>query len=400
MYKNFLSYFKIIFLSIILSIYLFQTYLTLKYSGIAGEISKKRSMYEKVTGLQFDQRTKFEFYNDAKNNNEDLVVTVTPSFNLEYFGEQSYADGIFPLSGISKKQTIHCNENGYYSVYLSDRYGFNNPDKEWDSDKIEYLLVGDSFTHGNCVNRPDDIGSNLRNLSGKNVLNLGYAANGPLFQYATLREYLNTNVKNVIWLYSENDLWDLNRDLTSKILLDYINNPNFSQNLKNKQSQIDNNLILFTEKMENLESKKQLNEKREKSSLIYKVEKFITLKNIRELFLQKYFSINIKGQINPKFKEILLKSKKLSEERGSNFYFVFLPAFERYGSGYDRNEFQYNQLKKIIKELNIPFIDIHYDLFLKQSNKLKFFPFEVSGHYSPEGYKEVSRIIFDKISNF
>ena len=39
---------------------------------------------------------------------------------------------IFPLSGASNSMTVHCNENGYFSTYLSDRYGFNNPDKEWD----------------------------------------------------------------------------------------------------------------------------------------------------------------------------------------------------------------------------------------------------------------------------
>jgi hypothetical protein len=71
------------------------------------------------------------------------------------------------LGGISYAETIHCNENGYYSIYQSDRYGFNNPDTEWDSEEIEYLLVGDSFTHGRCVNRPNDIASVLRQYSKK-----------------------------------------------------------------------------------------------------------------------------------------------------------------------------------------------------------------------------------------
>ena len=63
----------------------------------------------------------------------------------------------FSFIWLSNSETIHCNENGYYSIYQSDRYGFNNPDNEWDKKEIEYLLVGDSFTHGDCVNRPNDI---------------------------------------------------------------------------------------------------------------------------------------------------------------------------------------------------------------------------------------------------
>ena len=64
-----------------------------------------------------------------------------PSFGLEYFGQQYLKDNLFPLSGFSNKKTINCNENGYYSIFQSDRYGFNNPDTEWDSQEIEFLLV-------------------------------------------------------------------------------------------------------------------------------------------------------------------------------------------------------------------------------------------------------------------
>ncbi len=299
-----------------------------------------------------------------------------------------------------KKKTINCNENGYFSTYISDRYGFNNPDEEWNKDEIEYLIVGDSFAHGNCVNTPHDIGSKLRILSKKAVLNLSYVANGPLFEYATLREYLSENVKNVIWIYSENDIYNLNRDLRSEILNKYFNDENFSQNLKFKQHEIDKSLNIFIKKVEENESKRLLIDKNEKKSFFYKVSKFITIKNVRDLFLNKYITKHqIQEKINPKFKEILKKSKNLSYKNGSNFYFVFLPAFERYGSNYDKNEIEYSQIKKTVEELNILFIDIHYDFFLKQQDKLKFFPFRTSGHYNVEGYNEVSKVIFQKIQN-
>ena len=73
---------------------------------------------------------------------------------------------------------MRCNENGYYPIYQSDRYGFNNPDNEWDAKEIEYLLIGDSTTLGYCVNQSKTISANLRSLNkfDKNiggVLNLG-----------------------------------------------------------------------------------------------------------------------------------------------------------------------------------------------------------------------------------
>ena len=65
----------------------------------------------------------------------DIVIRFQPTYSLK-----KQDNTIFPLSGISNSETIHCNENGYYSIYQSDRYGFNNPDKEWDSKVIEYLF--------------------------------------------------------------------------------------------------------------------------------------------------------------------------------------------------------------------------------------------------------------------
>ena len=158
--KTFLTYLKITALSIIISIYLFQIFLTFKYSGSLGQISKRVSLYESSTGKKYDRRTKYEVYNELKKKYDDVTVIMSPSFGLEYFEQQHLNDNLFPLSGFSNKKTINCNENGYYSIFQSDRFGFNNPDTEWDSDDIEFLLVGDSFTIGSCVNRPHDIASN------------------------------------------------------------------------------------------------------------------------------------------------------------------------------------------------------------------------------------------------
>ena len=393
--KTFLTYSKITILSTILSIYLFQIFLTIKFSGSLGEISKKISLYENSTGNKYDIRTKFEVYNELKKTNDDIAVIMSPSFGLEYFGQQHLNDNLFPLSGFSNKKTINCNENGYYSIFQSDRFGFNNPDTEWDSEEIEFLLVGDSFTLGSCVNRPHDIASKLRIFSNQNVLNLGYVANGPLFQYATLREYLEDNVKNIIWFYYENDIFDLDRDLKSNILLNYLNDKSFSQKLKFKQNIINDALAEFLIRVESLEAKKQQNDKKEKNSIIYKIEKFITLKNIRELFLDKYFkSYSIQKKIRPEFEQILLKSKELSNKNNSDFYFVFLPSYKRYAYGYDKDEILYNEIKTIVDKLNIKFIDIHNEFLTGKKSPLEYFPFQTSGHYNIEGYKKVSKIIY------
>ena len=73
-------------------------------------------------------------------------------------------------------------------------------------------------------------------------------------------------------------------------------------------------------------------------------------------------------------------------------YFVYLPEYRRYKTTYDNTN--YNLVKEIVNDLKIPFIDIHKEVFEKEQNPLKLFPFELNGHYNVDGYKKVAETIY------
>ena len=104
-----------------------------------------------------------------------------------------------------------------------------------ESDVIDYVFLGDSFTHGYCVNRPHDIPSVIREDYNQNVLNLGYGRSGTLIEYATLREYVPEILK-IVLMYWANDIENLETELNYEILLKYLEDENFSQSLKEKTS--------------------------------------------------------------------------------------------------------------------------------------------------------------------
>jgi len=266
MKKNFIRFIIIFFISIIFTLYLFEFYLLQKEKNL-NTLKDQEIKIRKIDIKKFDRRSTLEVYNFLKNK-ENVTVKYPPKL---FLNQQNTS--LFALSGVSSTKTILCNEDGFMSYFISDRYGFNNPDNEWEklekkkieevegggdiniipyskknqrdyNRDVEYVLLGDSFTHGFCVNRPKDIGSVLRKLSKKTVLNLGYGGNGTLLHYATFREYVNFQAKNVLLFYYHNDFEDLNRELKSSILLNYLNNKEFSQNLKRRQNEI--NLIIKT----------------------------------------------------------------------------------------------------------------------------------------------------------
>ena len=382
------EYLIILGISLVISLYFFEGYL-----NISNQFPNDK-LYEKLSGNKWDKRSKLEVYKDLKKENDKITVTTSPYYFLDNKYEEK--SDILTLAGISNTKTIYCNENGYYSIYQSDRYGFNNPDREWDKKKNEYLLIGDSFAHGACVNRPNDISSVLRAQYNKSTLNLGYGGNDSLIQYATLREYLNSNVKKVIWVFFEgNDLDEKTMMyFKNKILNQYIQNLSFTQNLKYRQPEIN----FFLKNEVDLILKRKMNEKK-KLNLITGFKKFIKLSRVRgiinSLLPKKYqpkFVERSSQQKLKEFKEILSLTNKLVNEKNSKLYFVYLPEFERYAFNYDNAN--YYNVKNIINDLKIPFIDIHKEVFEKEQNPLRLFPFNSEGHYNAEGYKKVAETIY------
>ena len=116
---------------------------------------------------------------------------------------------------------------------------------------------------------------------------------------------------------------------------------------------------------------------------------FIKVYNLRNIVFAKP-----KNKIQPQFKEILKLAKELSTKNNSNFYFVYLPEYPRYKGNY--SNYTYNEAKQVADDLNIPFIDIHKEVFEKESNPLTLFSFKLLGHYNVEGYRKVAEAIFRK----
>jgi hypothetical protein len=82
-------------------------------------------------------------------------------------------------------------------------------------------------------------------------------------------------------------------------------------------------------------------------------------------------------------------------------YFVYLPDKERYREGNNKDDRYLKRSKviKIINNLDIPIIDIHNKFFMKQTDPISFFAHRIYGHYGPEGYSEISKVIIKNIND-
>lgn len=377
---------RINFYSIIVIIYIFE-FLLIFFNLNNNDDVKIKSELLKKEGKIYDTRKKLEVFEDLKKNFPKAKLYLPPHNYL--FVENL---DIFPVSGISKTKTLYCNENGYWFDYLSDRYGFNNPDYEWDNDKVDFLLVGDSLTMGACVNRPNDTASQLRELFDKSSINLGMGGNGPLMEFVSLKEYIPKNTKSVIWLYSEaNDNIELALELKNPILSKYLNDPNYYQNLKKKVKVIDQ----VSEILQKKEISNQIKDKIRDESIKYKILQFIQIKKIKTLFDFKTPKVSFASKPPKEFKKILQMAKDETIKNNANFYFVYLPRFERYSLDNFSNE-NYINIKSMVRELDLNLIDFK-NVLDKENKPLSYFPFGMWGHYNEKGYKLLAKTIFKNI---
>tara|TARA_B100000035_G_scaffold311701_1_gene321732 strand:- start:910 stop:1941 length:1032 start_codon:yes stop_codon:yes gene_type:complete len=342
--------------------------------------------------MEYDTRNILEVYGDLIKVEKKISINLG---DIGYFLNKQNNDlRLFPLApSTSNSKIIYCNENGYYATYVSDRYGFNNPDNQWDKNVIENVLIGDSYIEGSCVNRPEDISSVVRSKSGNTTLNLGVGGSGILIQLAILEEYLkNRKVNNLIlFFYEGNDLKNLKNELDIKLLRNYLFKNGYSQELIKKQDDL--NLLLdgYLKKV----YKKNLDKNK---SYLVQTDKKIKDEILKGIKLYRARNLIFKPQMDiPREFELSLKKiKTFAEKKNANIYFVYLPEFKRFNSFY-YSEKQFNQVKNLVINQKIIFIDTIKEIFEKENDPLNLFPFKQRGHYTSEGYEKLGELILKKI---
>ena len=350
-------------------------------------------------GISFDRRSKSEVLQELRADGVDAVPALhNYGIILELNDERKRS-----LSGVSGRTTVFCNESGYWSVYTSDRYGFNNPNDVWDNAEVEGLFLGDSFVHGACVGPGSDLVAQMRIISGKSFINLGVGGTGPLHQFAVMREYADiVRVRKVFWVYFErNDLSDLIEELKDRDLLWYLHEAG-KRNLKDYQQEIDLELLKLIDRAETDSERKE--QSGSVSPLLEALRRTMTLGNVRRVtgfneIGRQILSDQEADKVLNVFQRTLETVKEQTVKWGGQLYFVYLPDFDRYGRLYvdHKKLFRRGEVLSVVRETGIPIIDIHQSVFAKHHDPWKLFPFGASGHYTANGYRYVAKSISESV---
>lgn len=296
-----------------------------------------------------------------------------------------------PFASAPDSLVVSCNEGEGWIVYRSDENGFHNPPGAW-ARANRVALLGDSFAHGSCVKSEDNIAAHLEKNYGP-ALNLGVGGFGPLSMLATLREYLPAQRPPVVlWLYFEgNDLIeDLPFERRAPILMRYLDDPSFRQNLDKRRGDVRATLRAFLD-AKTVEAMNRVDDPAERWN------DFWQLYRLRERLGLSDVGLGLVGGVGESefalFRRVLEEARRTVEGWNGQLVFVFLPEAGRYFGG-GRNAARETLRRRVLetaRALDLPVVDVHA-AFAQAPDPRALFPYP-GAHYNPQGYRVAAQAI-------
>ena len=309
---------------------------------------------------------------------------------------------ILPLSGYKNSTILLCiDENNKPIFYLSDKNGFNN---KMDNTVNDFLLIGDSYVQGMCVNNKNNLNAQFKKHNYITT-NLGMAGNGPLLEYATFKEYQNEYEYQdiILFITLDNDFYDLSNEKRNKILMKYINEENFTQKIKeNELSKIEVINSYFGKKTERIFNDFLSIYHFNLKELGNTLEKIFKKENLTNN-VPNYLEDNL---IDLLFLQILNGFNNDAKNKNKKFYVVFngLNPDILYPNTENEKELNRIYIKDKLKKLkiylnknNIPYYDFN-EYIIKNYNKTNITTLfkKINGqwdHYTEKGFLELTKKI-------
>ena len=353
----------------------------LVYFDIQNLPEKKKEKILNQKNIKFDKRKILEVVREERTQGKDIYPHVVPREFLKQNRET------IPLTSLPNTLFVSCNEFGEWKYIKTDEFGLNNKNF---LNSFNILLLGDSFAEGSCVDQEYEPVNLFEKNHELKTYSMGISGNGPLISLALAHEIkLFAEFDFIVWLIFDNDFYDINIEMNSNYLKNYLNK-NFVSN--NYFSEINNNTDFQKSYIEkNLKSfKKGFSLKEsilELKPLIYRINKSISRKEPEDTI--KYDK-NI-------FKMIFDKIVYLYPEK--KIFVVYLPET----SCFKIRPTECSQRFTEISSLSDEIIFLNFFEYLKNNfkdYKTMYALGQDRAHFSPTGYNQLVKFIYNKILNY
>ena len=337
---------------------------------------------------------------------EDVESMKYPVILSENWNESQF----YPVSSLSNAKMVVCKEDNGFLVIETDQFGLRNQREDWREGIYDYVITGDSFAMGECVDDEETIKGHLSKI-GKSVLNLGVSGNGPTVNLMALKTFTRKiKATKVAWLFFEgNDFSDLKAEMTSPIYSEILERSINIEPEENVKRVDDLYKSFYTRKLQSPLSCDDF------MARVYRVgraafkldQTFSALKSSLRSVLNAWKSKGSENSIlemRPSFATIdmlpaYLKVVKRAHEYAqqsldSDFLFVYIPDPYRYKADQLQTELAIkNRILESVRDMNIEYVD--FDEFIKKKgiSPQTIFSMNGEGHLNERGYYLVANLL-------
>ena len=388
-------------LAIVILAYAVELHLQYKYFKVS--VSKQ---YEMVASLRRD--------------GHDAQRDIGGRRFIDSNGLETQSGRIFPLGGIANKKTV-MEYKGFavdHPVIETDEYGFNNKKGLYNENDVDIVLIGGCTLEYVGENNPfeENIGERLRNLNYKAINLSKQGANIDDMYLPILKEYAEP-LKPKVVIFGFAGALDNSHPPESPILRKYVHEENFTQNLMERQTEIDNLLKDFL--YQNWEKKELAKiEKQRYKNIFLRFLSHLTPSSARLPYLRHKLIPNIEiekvdrvklpgysGLPSPYFITIVEKMNKRVSSWGGKLYGMYWPAIARYrqlGFEHTKPDFVkpeefYGNIEEAFAMRGIGLINTMEDVFDVHPDPLSLFPQRVDPHPNTEAKRLVANAIAKRL---
>jgi len=334
-----------------------------------------------------------------KSVNNGFIPVYYPNRTSQYFRDSKY----YPVGTLPHAPTYYCNEGYGLVTYKSDRFGLRNNDKKWDAiqNKGATFFVGDSFTHGACVNNEFVFTELFSSELDHNTLNLGTGGNGPYEYLALLRNVVKPIISSikgkeflVVLVFYSNDNVEFDKTINS-----HLSNaqpvagvaPNGSTHVSEEYLSILGETIeknYSTNSKDILEKLKSNHNKKKGKSYGSFVHNVLTLHPLKVRLIQLLNS----NKPDPSISAIKELGATCNSSTSCTPYVVYIPNSDYWRPNNASNAYK-SLLEKSSTDLSINFLDS--SSVINPQDKKNYGP--IGPHLSKLGNKKVADFVASKV---
>jgi hypothetical protein len=297
---------------------------------------------------------------------------------------------VAPLAPQANLDLYYCNEGYSLLKYRTDKFGFRNNNKVWGS-SADIVLIGDSFTHGACVDEAHTIAGYLE--SSLSVINLGTASNNPIHYAALAKIFLPvTKPKYVALIFYAND----NDVGTAKSYFYkyFFVEKKYSYFSEFDSSSLNPNIMLFYEDVTRLIMRKidkGILEGHvgffERGPIFERAVRYLSLPSIRDLISSSISPPQKKNELDFGSRLAIEELAAACREFGCKPIVVYIPNSEFWRPDPRARTYE-NSLGLYASELSISFLSAREELQKVKANEA----YAIKGpHLSPLGYSIIAK---------